>query len=49
LILGFFVTSVALPAWLMLIYWLVIQFVTGLAALGGDVGGLHFQLMSEVS
>jgi membrane associated rhomboid family serine protease len=42
LILGFFVTSVALPAWLILIYWLVIQFVTGLAALGGDVGGVAF-------
>ena len=42
LILGFFVTSVALPAWMMLIYWLAIQFVGGLAALGGDLGGVAF-------
>ena len=42
LILGFFVTSVALPAWMMLIYWLLIQFVSGLAAFGGDVGGVAF-------
>jgi membrane associated rhomboid family serine protease len=42
LILGFFVTSVALPAWMMLIYWFVIQFVSGLAAFGGDVGGVAF-------
>jgi membrane associated rhomboid family serine protease len=42
LILGFFVTSVALPAWMMLVYWLVIQFVSGLAAFGGDVGGVAF-------
>ena len=41
-ILGFFVTSVALPAWMMLIYWLLIQFVSGLAAFGGDVGGVAF-------
>src|SRR5512134_643717 len=39
LILGFFVTSVALPAWMMLAYWFLIQFVSGLAAFGGDVGG----------
>ena len=42
LILGFFVTSVALPAWMMLIYWFLIQFVSGLAAFGGDVGGVAF-------
>jgi membrane associated rhomboid family serine protease len=41
-VLGFFVTSVALPAWMMLIYWFVIQFVSGLAAFGGDVGGVAF-------
>jgi membrane associated rhomboid family serine protease len=40
--LGFFVTSVALPAWMMLGYWLLIQFVSGLAAFGGDVGGVAF-------
>jgi membrane associated rhomboid family serine protease len=42
LILGFFVTSVALPAWMMLVYWLLIQFVSGLAAFGGEVGGVAF-------
>jgi len=42
LILGFFVTSVALPAWMMLFYWFLIQFVSGLAAFGGDVGGVAF-------
>jgi membrane associated rhomboid family serine protease len=41
-VLGFFVTSVALPAWMMLIYWFLIQFVSGLAAFGGDVGGVAF-------
>ena len=41
-ILGFFVTSVALPAWMMLGYWFLIQFVSGLAAFGGDVGGVAF-------
>lgn len=40
--LGFFVTSIALPAWVMLGYWLLIQFVSGLAAFGGDVGGVAF-------
>ena len=40
--LGFFVTSVALPAWMMLGYWFLIQFVSGLAAFGGDIGGVAF-------
>ena len=40
--LGFFVTSVALPAWMMLGYWFLIQFVSGLAAFGGEVGGVAF-------
>jgi membrane associated rhomboid family serine protease len=40
--LGFLFTSVALPAWMMLVYWFVIQFVSGLAAFGGDVGGVAF-------
>ena len=38
----FFVTSVAVPAWVMLGYWFLIQFVSGLAAFGGDVGGVAF-------
>jgi membrane associated rhomboid family serine protease len=40
--LGFFITSVALPAWAMLGYWFLIQFVSGLAAFGGEVGGVAF-------
>ncbi|MGB7950929.1 MAG: rhomboid family intramembrane serine protease [Candidatus Binatia bacterium] len=38
----FFITSVAVPAWVMLGYWFLIQFVSGLAAFGGDVGGVAF-------
>ena len=41
-ILGFFFTSVALPAWVMLGYWFLIQFVSGLVAFGGDKGGVAF-------
>jgi membrane associated rhomboid family serine protease len=37
--LGFFLTSVALPAWMMLLYWLGIQVLSGLTALGSEVGG----------
>jgi len=37
--LGFFLTSVALPAWVMLGYWMLLQFVGGLTALGGREGG----------
>jgi membrane associated rhomboid family serine protease len=40
--LGFFVTSVALPAWAMLGYWFLIQFVSGLAAFGSEIGGVAF-------
>jgi membrane associated rhomboid family serine protease len=40
--LGFFLTSVALPAWVMLGYWFVIQFVSGLVAFGGEMGGVAF-------
>jgi membrane associated rhomboid family serine protease len=38
----FLITSVAVPAWVMLGYWFLIQFVSGLAAFGGDVGGVAF-------
>ncbi|MGH9464995.1 MAG: rhomboid family intramembrane serine protease [Thermoanaerobaculia bacterium] len=37
--LGFFITSVALPAWSMLGYWLLIQFVSGVADFGREAGG----------
>lgn len=40
--LGFFLTSVALPAWVMLGYWFLIQFVSGLTAFGGEGGGVAF-------
>jgi rhomboid family protein len=40
--LGFFVTSIGLPAWMMLLYWLALQFVSGLAAFGGEEGGVAF-------
>jgi membrane associated rhomboid family serine protease len=40
--LGFFLTSVALPAWVMLGYWFVIQFVSGLLTMAGDMGGVAF-------
>lgn len=37
--LGFFLTSVALPAWVMLGYWFLIQFLSGLVSFAGEVGG----------
>jgi membrane associated rhomboid family serine protease len=43
LILGFFVTSIALPAWTMLLYWAAIQFVSGLIGLAAqESGGVAF-------
>ncbi|MGE5819599.1 MAG: rhomboid family intramembrane serine protease [Deltaproteobacteria bacterium] len=38
---GFFITSIALPAWVMLGYWLLIQFISGLLS-SGEVGGVAF-------
>jgi len=40
--LGFFITSMALPAWVMLGYWFFIQFFSGLASVGGGMGGVAF-------
>jgi membrane associated rhomboid family serine protease len=41
--LGFIFTSVALPAWTMLGYWLLIQFISGVTAIGGEsTGGVAF-------
>jgi membrane associated rhomboid family serine protease len=40
--LGFFVTSVALPAWAMLLYWAFLQFVGGLVGMGEQGGGVAF-------
>jgi membrane associated rhomboid family serine protease len=36
---GFFLTSIALPAWVMLLYWLGLQVLSGVTALGSEVGG----------
>ena len=41
--LGFFITSIALPAWAMLIYWMVLQLLGGFTRIGGDAeGGVAF-------
>jgi membrane associated rhomboid family serine protease len=40
--LGFFMTSVALPAWVMLIYWAFLQLVGGFTSIGGKEGGVAF-------
>lgn len=40
--LGFFVTVVALPAILLLGYWFLLQFLSGLPALGSATGGVAF-------
>jgi membrane associated rhomboid family serine protease len=40
--LGFFLTSMAWPAWAMLGYWLLLQFVSGLTVLGQEGGGVAF-------
>lgn len=40
--LGFFFTNVALPAWVMLIYWMAIQIFGGLASVGAEGGGVAF-------
>jgi membrane associated rhomboid family serine protease len=40
--LGFFITSMALPAWAMLIYWMALQFFGGLGSIGAEGGGVAF-------
>ncbi|HEY0875892.1 MAG TPA: rhomboid family intramembrane serine protease [Vicinamibacterales bacterium] len=41
--LGFFLTTMALPAWVMLIYWAVLQFFGGVTSIvGADEGGVAF-------
>jgi membrane associated rhomboid family serine protease len=39
---GFIMTTVALPAWGMLLYWFAIQFLGGVAGIGGEGGGVAF-------
>lgn len=40
--LGFFLHSVALPAWAMLLYWAALQFISGLTTIGAEGGGVAF-------
>ncbi|MBN1238731.1 MAG: rhomboid family intramembrane serine protease [Gammaproteobacteria bacterium] len=40
--LGFFVTTFAVPAFLMLGYWLLIQVVSGVSSIGAEGGGVAF-------
>ncbi len=40
--LGFYVTTVAIPAVFMLGYWFVLQLLGGLPALGSSTGGVAF-------
>jgi membrane associated rhomboid family serine protease len=40
--LGFFSTTVALPAWAMLGYWMLLQFIGGLSSFGREGGGVAF-------
>jgi membrane associated rhomboid family serine protease len=40
--LGFFVTTIAVPAFFMLGYWFLVQFISGVGSLGGDGGGVAF-------
>ena len=42
ILLGFFFTSVGMPAWVMLGYWFLIQIVSGLVNFGGEGGGVAF-------
>jgi membrane associated rhomboid family serine protease len=39
---GFFLTSIALPAWMMLVYWIGLQLLSGLVAAGDSAGGVAF-------
>jgi len=40
--LGFYITRIVVPAFVMLGYWFVLQFIGGFAALGGSGGGVAF-------
>jgi membrane associated rhomboid family serine protease len=43
-VLGFFITTVALPAWVMLVYWMALQLLGGFSSLvvAGEGGGVAF-------
>ena len=40
--LGFFIQTFALPAWMMLIYWMFLQVVGGVTSIGAEGGGVAF-------
>lgn len=40
--LGFYMTTIAVPAWVMLGYWFMLQLLGGLPTLGGSEGGVAF-------
>jgi membrane associated rhomboid family serine protease len=41
--LGFFLTTIALPAWVMLLYWAFLQLASGVVSLAGsEIGGVAF-------
>jgi membrane associated rhomboid family serine protease len=40
--LGFILQTIALPAWMMLIYWMALQFLGGFMSMGGEGGGVAF-------
>jgi rhomboid family protein len=46
--LGFFVTTIAVPAYLMLIYWVLLQALGGIPGLGGAGGGGGVAFMAHV-
>jgi membrane associated rhomboid family serine protease len=40
--LGFFITSMALPAWFMLVYWAFLQLIGGFTSISAEGGGVAF-------
>jgi membrane associated rhomboid family serine protease len=40
--LGFFIQTMALPAWMMLIYWALLQVLGGVTSIGAEGGGVAF-------
>lgn len=40
--LGFFITTFALPAWVMLLYWMGLQLLGGFSSIGAEGGGVAF-------
>jgi membrane associated rhomboid family serine protease len=41
-VLGFYINTIAVPAVLMLGYWLLIQFIGGIGSMGAEGGGVAF-------